>query len=114
MPSVTEPRRPVAAEAAAVDEPAVTLLRRPAEWQWSELLVLLPLPSEQRWQLPAPVQINPELRSSGLCDPLLAVLQRRGYGDGAAIEALLNPAPAPDPAERRCTYTVATQGVRTQ
>jgi single-stranded-DNA-specific exonuclease len=74
-----------------------TLLLRPAEWQWSELLVLLPLPSEQRWQLPAPVQINPELRSSGLCDPLLAVLQRRGYGDGAAIEALLNPAPAPDP-----------------
>ncbi|MEY3544393.1 MAG: single-stranded-DNA-specific exonuclease RecJ, partial [Cyanobacteriota bacterium] len=58
---------------------------------------MLPLPSEQRWQCPAPVQIDPQLRSSGLCDPLLAVLQRRGYSNSAAIEALLNPAPAPDP-----------------
>ncbi len=74
-----------------------TLRRRPAEWRRSEPLALLPLPSEQRWQCPAPVQINPELRSSGLCDPLLAVLQRRGYSSGEAIDALLDPAPAPDP-----------------
>jgi len=69
----------------------------PAEWSWSEPLLLLPLPSEQRWQCPALVQIDPQLRSSGLCDPLLAVLQRRGYTNSAAIEALLNPPPAPDP-----------------
>ncbi len=60
-------------------------------------LALLSQPSEQRWQLPAPIQINPELRSSGLSDPLLAVLQRRGYEDAEAITALLEPPDAPDP-----------------
>jgi single-stranded-DNA-specific exonuclease len=58
---------------------------------------LLPQTSEQRWQLPAPIQIDPDLRGSGLADPLLAVLQRRGYGTTAAIEALLEPPEAPDP-----------------
>lgn len=57
---------------------------------------MLPQPSEQRWQLPAPVQINPELRSSGLSDPLLAALQRRGYEDPEAIAVLLEPPDAPD------------------
>ena len=32
--------------------------------------------SEQRWQLPAPVSIDPELRRLGLPDPLLALLLR--------------------------------------
>jgi single-stranded-DNA-specific exonuclease len=58
---------------------------------------LLPQTSEQRWQLPAPIQIDPELRGSGLADPLLAVLQRRGYGTTEAIDALLEPPEAPDP-----------------
>ena len=57
---------------------------------------MLSQPSEQRWQLPAPVQINPELRSSGLSDPLLAALQRRGYEDPEAIAVLLEPPDAPD------------------
>ena len=59
--------------------------------------MLLPQSSEQRWQLPAPIKIDPTLRSSGLCDPLLAVLQRRGYEDVQAIETLLEPPEAPDP-----------------
>ena len=63
----------------------------------SDPLALLHQPSEQRWQLPAPVQINPQLRSNGLCDPLLAVLQRRGYSEPEAIASLLDPGPAPDP-----------------
>ena len=58
---------------------------------------MLPQTSEQRWQLPAPIQIDPNLRGSGLADPLLAVLQRRGYGTTAAIESLLEPPEAPDP-----------------
>jgi len=58
---------------------------------------LLPQTPEQRWQLPAPIQIDPALRSCGLSDPLLALLQRRGYGSAAAIEALLDPPEAPDP-----------------
>ena len=58
---------------------------------------MLPQTTEQRWQLPAPIQIDPTLRSCGLCDPLLALLQRRGYGTAAAIESLLDPPEAPDP-----------------
>jgi single-stranded-DNA-specific exonuclease len=53
--------------------------------------------SEQRWQLPAAIQIDADLRASGLADPLLAVLQRRGYDTSAAIAALLEPPEAPDP-----------------
>ena len=59
---------------------------------------MLPTPHEQRWQLPSPVQFEAGLQELGLCDPLLAVLQRRGFTSAEAIEALLNPAPAPDPA----------------
>ena len=58
---------------------------------------MLPQPSEQRWQLPAPIQIDTALRSCGLSDPLLALLQRRGYTSIEAIQALLDPAEAPDP-----------------
>ena len=58
---------------------------------------MLPQTTEQRWQLPAPIQIDPALRSCGLSDPLLALLQRRGYGTEAAIESLLDPPEAPDP-----------------
>jgi single-stranded-DNA-specific exonuclease len=61
------------------------------------LAALLPQNSEQRWQLPAPIQIDPALRSSGLSDPLLALLQRRGFSTTEAIAALLDPAEAPDP-----------------
>ena len=59
-------------------------------------MALLSQPSEQRWQLPAPTQINPQLRSCGLPDPLLVMLQRRGYGEPEAIAALLEPQEAPD------------------
>ena len=74
-----------------------TPCERPSEWICRKHLALLPQTSEQRWQLPAPIQIDPHLRGSGLADPLLAVLQRRGYGTTAAIEALLEPPEAPDP-----------------
>ncbi|MFM2172543.1 MAG: single-stranded-DNA-specific exonuclease RecJ [Cyanobacteriota bacterium] len=74
-----------------------TPCERPSEWICRKHLALLPQTSEQRWQLPAPIQIDPDLRGSGLADPLLAVLQRRGYGTTAAIEALLEPPEAPDP-----------------
>ena len=58
---------------------------------------LLPPTPEQRWQLPAPIAIDPALQELGLSDPLLAVLQRRGYSDPAALRALLEPPEAPDP-----------------
>ncbi len=74
-----------------------TPCERPSEWICRKHLALLPQTSEQRWQLPAPIQIDPDLRGSGLADPLLAVLQRRGYGTTTAIEALLEPPEAPDP-----------------
>jgi single-stranded-DNA-specific exonuclease len=74
-----------------------TPCERPSEWTCRKHLALLPQTSEQRWQLPAPIQIDPQLRGSGLADPLLAVLQRRGYGTTAAIGALLEPPEAPDP-----------------
>ena len=78
-----------------------TPFKRPSQWICRKHLALLPQTSEQRWQLPAPIQIDPDLRGSGLADPLLAVLQRRGYGTNAAIESLLEPAEAPDP---RCHF----------
>ena len=74
-----------------------TPFKRPSQWICRKHLALLPQTSEQRWQLPAPIQIDPDLRGSGLADPLLAVLQRRGYGTNAAIESLLEPDEAPDP-----------------
>jgi single-stranded-DNA-specific exonuclease len=74
-----------------------TRCKRPSQWICRKHLALLPQTSEQRWQLPAPIQIDPELRGSGLADPLLAVLQRRGYGTTEAIDALLEPPEAPDP-----------------
>ncbi len=60
---------------------------------------LLPEASEQHWQLPAPVAIEARLRGLGLCDPLLAVLIRRGFTSPEAIAGLLDPAAAPDPAQ---------------
>jgi single-stranded-DNA-specific exonuclease len=60
--------------------------------------LLLPTASEQRWQLPSPVDIDPQWRSLGLSDPLLALLQRRGFASSEAIAALLDPPAAPDPA----------------
>ena len=73
---------------------------------------MLSQPSEQRWQLPAPIQINPELRSSGLSDPLLAVLQRRGFEDAEAITALLEPPDAPDPRRHFPDLATAVQRLR--
>ena len=73
---------------------------------------MLSQPSEQRWQLPAPIQINPELRSSGLSDPLLAVLQRRGFEDAEAITALLEPPDAPDPRRHFPDLAKAVQRLR--
>ena len=53
---------------------------------------------EQRWQLPAPVSLTPELRQLGLADALLTLLLRRGYDSTTAITALLDPPAAPDAA----------------
>ena len=58
---------------------------------------MLPSDLEQRWQLPAPIRIDSDLRSTGLAEPLLAVLQRRGYNSQRAVDTLLNPPQAPDP-----------------
>jgi single-stranded-DNA-specific exonuclease len=74
-----------------------TPFKRPSQWICCKHLSLLLQTSEQRWQLPAAIQIDADLRASGLADPLLAVLQRRGYGTSAAIAALLEPPEAPDP-----------------
>ncbi len=74
-----------------------TPFKRPSQWICRKHLALLLQTSEQRWQLPAAIQIDADLRASGLADPLLAVLQRRGYGTSAAIAALLEPPEAPDP-----------------
>ena len=73
---------------------------------------LLPSTLEQRWQLPAPIRIDPDLRHLGLPDPLLAVLLRRGHGDRLAIEALLDPAEAPDPARHFPQLRLAVQRLR--
>ncbi|MCP9848677.1 single-stranded-DNA-specific exonuclease RecJ [Cyanobium sp. Morenito 9A2] len=62
---------------------------------------------EQPWHLPAPLPalhaggtgdpLDPSaLEGLGLPDELLAVLLRRGFSSSAAIEVLLDPAPAPD------------------
>ena len=55
---------------------------------------------QQNWQLPAAVAIEElpaDVQALGLSEPILALLSRRGFGSAAAIEALLNPADAPDP-----------------
>ena len=70
---------------------------------------MLPQNPEQRWQLPAPIQIDPILRDCGLSDPLLALLQRRGYGSAAAIQALLDPPEAPDARRHFPDLTKAVQ-----
>ena len=68
--------------------------------------------AEQRWQLPAAVTITQELRELGLPDPLLALLLRRGHGDRAAIEALLDPPAAPDPNRHFPQLRLAVQRLR--
>ena len=55
---------------------------------------------QQNWQLPAAVALEElpgDVQALGLSEPILALLSRRGFGSAAAIEALLNPADAPDP-----------------
>ncbi len=73
---------------------------------------MLPTQPEQRWQLPAPIRIPEALRSSGLNDALLAVLQRRGFADAAAIAALLDPPQAPDPGSHFADLDTAVQRLR--
>ena len=63
----------------------------------AERPLLLPQTPEQRWQLPPPITLQPELEALKLPAALLAVLQRRGFCSAEAIEALLEPAEAPDP-----------------
>ena len=70
---------------------------------------MLPNNPEQHWQLPAPIRIDAALHSAGLPDALLAVLQRRGYGDAEAIAALLDPPQAPDPGEHFPDLTTAVE-----
>lgn len=50
----------------------------------------------QQWQLPAAVQLDPDLNDLGLSEPILALLQRRGFSSREQIEALLTPAEAPE------------------
>ena len=55
---------------------------------------------QQNWQLPAAVDLEAlpgEMQRLGLSEPVLALLTRRGFGSAEAIEALLDPAEAPDP-----------------
>ncbi|MCP9831597.1 single-stranded-DNA-specific exonuclease RecJ [Synechococcus sp. HJ21-Hayes] len=75
-------------------------------------MLLLSAAPEQRWQLPVPAVPNPELQSLGLCEPLLAVLQRRGLGSREAIENLLEPAEAPDPAKHFPDLKTAVKRLR--
>lgn len=55
---------------------------------------------QQNWQLPAAVDLEAlpsGMQRLGLSEPVLALLNRRGFGSAEAIEALLDPAEAPDP-----------------
>ena len=57
---------------------------------------------QQNWQLPAAVDLEAlpsGMQRLGLSEPVLALLNRRGFGSAEAIEALLDPAEAPDPKE---------------
>ncbi|MBM5788199.1 MAG: single-stranded-DNA-specific exonuclease RecJ [Cyanobacteria bacterium M_DeepCast_200m_mx_001] len=82
---------------------------------------LLPLTPEQRpttpsWQLPA--ALPPEapgacaLDGLGLAEPLLALLRRRGYATAEAVQALLDPPAAPDPAEHFPHLAIAVERLR--
>ncbi len=75
-------------------------------------MVLLSPAPEQRWQLPVPAVPNPELQGLGLSEPLLAVLQRRGLCSREAIENLLEPANAPDPAKHFPDLKTAVKRLR--
>ena len=75
-------------------------------------MVLLSPAPEQRWQLPVPAVPNPELQGLGLSEPLLAVLQRRGLCSREAIENLLEPADAPDPAKHFPDLKTAVKRLR--
>jgi single-stranded-DNA-specific exonuclease len=75
-------------------------------------MVLLSPAPEQRWQLPVPAVPNPELQGLGLSEPLLAVLQRRGLCSREAIENLLEPAEAPDPAKHFPDLKTAVKRLR--
>ena len=88
-----------------------TVARAPTMGQ-PQAPLLLPTASEQRWQLPSPVDIDPQWRSLGLCDPLLALLQRRGFASSEAIAALLDPPAAPDPATHFADLKRAVQRLR--
>ncbi len=57
-------------------------------------------PDSPRWRLPAPLPDGESWEgqeSLGLPGELVALLRRRGYRDGPAIQALLDPPAAPDP-----------------
>jgi single-stranded-DNA-specific exonuclease len=68
-------------------------------------VAVLPPIDEQRWQLPRPLHgLGSEspaalAGATGLQDELIAVLLRRGHSSAAAINALLQPAEPPPPAE---------------
>ncbi|MFM8524828.1 MAG: single-stranded-DNA-specific exonuclease RecJ [Cyanobacteriota bacterium] len=65
---------------------------------------MLSRPHEQPWQLPQPLDPLPlegeeaeAIQRLGLPEPLLTLLRRRGFGEAAAIAALLDPPQGPDP-----------------
>lgn len=78
---------------------------------------LLPQPLEQRsatpsWQLPAPLPESPDLDGLGLPEPLQALLLRRGYGSREAVQTLLDPPAAPDPAAHFPHLAIAVERLR--
>ena len=74
---------------------------------------LAPLPTEPRWQLPAPLVHEPRcLAQPDLPPPLLAVLQRRGFDTAEAIAELLDPPPAPEPGDHFADLAKAVARLR--
>ena len=79
---------------------------------------MLPPIAEQRWQLPAPLpdgeglSLHELAEAVGLVDALVAVLLRRGHDSATAIQALLQPAPAPPASDHFADLKVAVARLR--
>ncbi len=82
---------------------------------------MLPLPHEQRWQLPVPLEwlsLNGSVETLNPADleplpaPLLAVLARRGVRSPQQVADLLDPAPAPNPEQHFADLGKAVKRLR--
>jgi len=69
-------------------------------------------PTASNWQLPPPLAPGEPLAPLGLPQALQALLQRRGYTSVAAVQALLDPPAAPDPAAHFPDLGVAVERLR--